>query len=252
MLCVKCNKFPAEVYISGKYLCKACARDEIIRRIRRELSLTKFLDRNDNALIIFPEFYKDVAQLISNTLRRICKECNFNFSYLEVADDEDLNKVLWNVVITIKSIKEANKIILPFTADFYLAYLVYSSTLGNYYYLYLYNLTLKIFDKNIFVPFYETPRAELKGFSEITGELNVKDPLFNEILKWSRNSFIDNEIFHSFGNSIDVIINNSKGKCVMCNAILMSSESSCCKYCSESFSHLCLEQPQNKVVETRS
>lgn len=238
LLCVKCNKNTAEVYISGKYVCKLCARDEIIRRVRRELLITKFLNKTDTILIIFPTFYRDVVVLITNILKKICKNCNLNLSYLEISDDYDLNKVLWSVVIAIKNARES-KIILPFTADFYLAYLIYSSSMGSYYYLYLYNDILNIFNKSVFIPFYNTPITELNGFVEITGELKVKDELFNKILNWSKSNFIDNEIYHSFGNSINMIINNNKNKCIICNALITYSELNCCKYCLASFSHLC-------------
>ncbi|WP_148692339.1 hypothetical protein [Acidianus manzaensis] len=248
MLCVKCNKNYAEVYISGKYLCKFCSRDEIIKRVRRELSSTRFLDRNDAVLIVFPEFYKDVSYLIKNVINRICKECKINFSFEEISDEGDINKTLWDTVIKIKNSTE-NKIILPFTADFYLAYLIYSTSTRKYYYINLYDIIIHAFDKNIFVPLYNTPLTELKGFSEVTGELNVKDELFNIILKWSKNNFSDNEIYHSFGNSIQLIMDNIKGRCNICNALLTSTDFACCEYCSKSFSHLCLGPLQSKVEE---
>lgn len=250
MLCVKCNKNTAEIYISGKYLCKFCARDEIVKRIRRELSSTRFLDKNDAVLIIFPSFYKELPPLLSSIIGKICKECNLTFNYLEISDNIEINRVLWNIIIAIKNAKE-NKIILPFTSDFYLSYLIYSSSIGNYSYIYLYNIILKIFDKTVFIPLYNTPITELKGFSEITGELNVKDELFNQILGWARSNFTDNEIYHSFGNSIDVILANNKNRCLFCNAILASPDSNYCKYCSESFSPLYSKQFQNKAEEAR-
>ncbi|QIJ32893.1 hypothetical protein DFR86_11835 [Acidianus sulfidivorans JP7] len=248
MLCVRCNKNIAEVYISGKNLCKFCSRDEIIKRIRREISSTRFLDREDSVLIIYPDFYKEIVKLTENIINRICKECKINFSVKEISDDTDINKLLWNISIEIKKSKE-NKIILPFTADFYLAYIIYSASKGKYYYINLYDITTNIFDKKIFVPFYSTPLMELKGFNEITGELNVKDELFNSILQWSKNNFNDNEIYHSFGNSISLIVENMKGRCKICNAILNSTDFDCCEYCSKSFSHLCLKQLQSKAEE---
>jgi len=232
VLCVKCNRNPAEVSVSGKLLCKQCARNEIIKRIRRELSETRILNREDKAILIYPDFYENVAKLIKNIILKICKDCKLNFEETKVEfKDKEINYDLWRFFTNIMKLN-TNKIILPFTADFFLSYMVYSISTSNYGFLSYYGLTSIFNNKIFFIPLYNTPLKELKGFNEITGELNTNDALLNEILKWSNIEFTDNEIFHTFENSLTIFKNN---RCKICGAYIRSAEY--CEYCLRSFSH---------------
>ncbi|MCY0873563.1 MAG: hypothetical protein OWQ47_01330 [Acidianus infernus] len=245
MICTKCGKNQAEVLISGKYLCVYCARSEIVKRFRKELSLSKFLDREDKVMILTTENFMDVANLIEKLLYNICKSCKLDVLIDKIDEEEDINKTLWKLMIKIRE-SDFKKIILPFTADFFLSYLIYSISTGYMGYLDLYSQSIQLYSKKIFIPFYSTPRFELLGFSEITGELKTKDAFLNEIIKWESKQFVDNEIYHTFGKSINIIKLENRRRCKICNAIIEHGD--CCKYCSESFSHLCSKQSQKQEL----
>lgn len=249
MICTKCGKNQAEVLISGKYLCVHCARSEIVKRFRKELSLSKFLDREDRVVILTTENFMDVSSLIEKLIYNICKSCKLDVIIDKINEEEDINKTLWKIMIKIRE-TDFKKIILPFTADFFLSYLIYSISTGYMGYLELYSLVVEVYSKKIFVPFYSTPRFELLGFSEITGELKTKDAFLNEIIKWASKQFADNEIYHTFGSSINVIKLENRKRCKICNAIIERGD--CCKYCLESFSHLCSEQSQKQELEEKA
>ncbi|BDC19894.1 hypothetical protein [Acidianus sp. HS-5] len=238
MICTKCGKNQAEVLISGKYLCTHCARSEIVKRFRKELSSSKFLDREDKVALLTTESFMDVTELIEKLLHNICKSCNLDISIYKIGEEENINKTLWKIMMKIREI-EFKKIILPFTADFFLSYLIYSISTGNMGYLDLYSLIVDYSSKKIFIPFYSTPRFELLGFSEVTGELKTEDAFLNEIIKWASKQFTDNEIYHTFGSSINIIRLENRRRCKICNVIIESGDY--CKYCSESFSHLYLK-----------
>ncbi len=232
MLCVKCNRNPAEISISGKLLCKQCARNEIIKRVRRELSETRILSREDKVILAYPDFYEDVAKLIKDIILKICKDCKLDFEEIRIEfKNNEINYDLWKLFTNIMK-SNLNKIILPFTADFFLSYMIYSISTFNYGFLSYYGLTNIFNDKILFTPLYNTPLKELKGFNEITGELITNDQLFNGILKWANAEFSDNEIFHTFENSLTIFKSN---RCKICGAYTKSAEY--CEYCLRSFSH---------------
>ncbi|EWG07046.1 MAG: hypothetical protein ASUL_05983 [Candidatus Aramenus sulfurataquae] len=226
VLCVKCNRFEGEVNVSGKLLCVQCARDEIVKRVRRELSSTGFLEKNDRVLIAYPTFYGNVAALIKDIVSRICKGCNLTIDEVKVEPKGDINETLWTLF---KEVFDLNykKVILPLTADFFLSYLIYSISSLNHGFLSYYDLVTEFRGVKFFIPLFSTPLQELKGFSEITGELNTKDEVLDEILKWSHKEFQDNEIFHTFVNSLTIF---SGKRCKICGAYVRPNEEYC-QYC---------------------
>ncbi len=231
MLCVKCNRFEGEVNVSGKLLCRQCARDEIVKRVRRELSSTGFLEKGDKVLLAYPAFYESVARLIREIVNWICKGCNITFNELRVEAKGNVNETLWSLFTEVFN-SNHKKVILPMTADFFLSYLVYSISTSNYGFLSYYDVVTEYRGVKFFIPFISTPLQELKGFSEITGELNTNDEVLDEILKWSHREFEDNEIFHTFVNSLVIFSGN---RCKICGAYVKPSEEYC-RYCSRLFS----------------
>ncbi|MEL9969672.1 MAG: hypothetical protein QXR57_04995 [Metallosphaera sp.] len=231
MKCVNCGG-QGEILVSGKILCSRCSRQEIFHRVRRNLSRSGVNLKESKSLLIYPSFYREIAELLNVLLAKTCVNCNLTIRYLETDSKSSINLTLRELLL--QANKEPEKIVfLPFTADFFSSYLVYSSTsiVGSY--LSLYGLTFNISEKTFISPLYDTPLSEMKGFSELTGELKTSDETFNTILNWFRSNFSDNEVFHTFPPSVQVIINKFN-KCRRCGALIETNEY--CKACSTELS----------------
>ncbi|AWR99978.1 hypothetical protein DFR87_10125 [Metallosphaera hakonensis JCM 8857 = DSM 7519] len=225
--CVSCGSDRAEILISGKLLCPKCSRQEILHRVRRNLGRSGINLRGSRVILTYPEFYRNEANLLKSFIEKVCSNCNFTIKEIEISGDGQVNKVMRDLVLT--SIRESeNQVILPFTADFFAAYLIYSSGSPEGSYLSLYGLRSKVSDKVFISPLYDTPLTELRGFSELTGELKTGDELFNGIIEWLHSEFKDNEVFHTFPPSIPVIVSRF-ATCKRCGAL---TKSEYCRACS--------------------
>ena len=225
VLCQRCNKREAITVIGGRKLCGYCARDEIIKRVRKELYETKQINFNDKVIIVTDNQFKPIADLMKYIIEKACYKCKLEVSKLEIdtSDSNNINDAIWKLIT--ESIKLHQKKILPFTSDFLLSYLIYSISVTDSNYL-SFSSPLVVFNDNVFfIPFFSTSIAELKGFAEI--RINWRDELFAKIYSWTISYLSENyELFHTFHTSIKLF---EKKKCKYCNAFI--DEGDYCQRC---------------------
>ncbi|ABP95864.1 hypothetical protein HA72_1709 [Metallosphaera sedula] len=232
--CVSCGENGAEILISGKLLCPRCSRQEILHRVRKNLGKAGVNLRGSQVILAYPKFYSEISQFLKYLIEKVCQNCNFMISEVIVENGREINSVIRNLILEIERRPES-LVILPFTADFYGAYLVYSSSSLENSYLSLYGLKSEVAHKTLVSPLYDTPITELRGFQELTGELKTGDEVFDTILEWLHSSFGDNEVFHTFPPSILAILGKFS-RCRRCGAVIRPDSGEYCKACSTELS----------------
>jgi len=224
-LCQRCNKREAITVIGGRKLCEYCARDEIVKRVRKELYETKQINFNDKVVIITDNQFKPIADLMKFIIEKACYKCKLEVNEVEIdtSDTNNINDVIWKLIIESTTIPQ--KKILPFTSDFLLSYMIYSISVKDSNYL-SFSSPLVTFNDNVFImPFFSTSVLELKGFAEI--KMDWKDETFAKIYSWANSYLNDNyELFHTFYTSIKLF---EKKKCKYCNAFI--DEGDYCQRC---------------------
>ena len=215
-LCQRCNKREAITVIGGRKLCIYCARDEIIKRVRKEIYETKQINFNDKVVIITDNQFRPIADIMKYIIEKACYKCKLEVIEKEIDtnDSNNINDAIWKLIT--EGIIIPQKKILPFTSDFLLSYLIYSVSVKDSNYL-SFSSPLVTFNDNVFlIPLYSTSIEELKGFAEI--KIDWKDELFAKIYSWTISYLSDNyELFHAFHTSIKLF---EKKKCKYCNAFI--------------------------------
>ncbi|BCS94226.1 hypothetical protein [Metallosphaera javensis (ex Sakai et al. 2022)] len=227
--CVSCGEEGAEILVSGKLLCSRCSRQEVLHRVRKNLGRAGINLRGSQVILAYPVFYKEIGQFLRYLIGKVCPNCNFTMNELVVETKKEINSMIRDLLLEIERRAE-NLVILPFTADFFGAYLVYSSASLENSYLSLYGLKSQMLGKTLVSPLYDTPITELRGFQELTGELKTGDEVFDAILKWLHSDFSDNEVFHTFPPSIEAILSRFS-RCKRCGAVIRP-DGEYCKACS--------------------
>ncbi|WP_246263874.1 hypothetical protein [Metallosphaera tengchongensis] len=218
--------------VSGKLLCPRCSRNEVLHRVRKNMSKTGINLRKQSIIIAYPEFYKEVGELLSSMMTKLCLQCDLNIKNIITENYNRINLTIRSLILRLNQ-EEEKIVVLPFTADFFEAYLIYSSSELENSYLSLFSLVNRVGDKLFLLPLYNTPLTEMMGFSELTGELKTGDEVFDAIFLWLHDSFKDNEVFHTFPPSIQVI-SSRFSRCKMCGALIKDGEY--CKLCSKEIS----------------
>jgi hypothetical protein len=223
-LCYRCGDREAKVKIGGKYLCASCGINELINRVRKG----NRPDNIDYNLLLIPDFLEDIEDVIKTILSKIYKNIKINSKKILI-NHNDINFILWKYMTFIND-QEIKVIITPFTADFFAAYLIKSSITGKFNYINMYKQVFKNYKYIFYQPLYNITLNELRVFKNINKK-NTGDQIFDYILKWLINNFQDNEeIFHSFRNSLAHIINTLRGhECKICNALITNGEY--CEFC---------------------
>ncbi|BFH74309.1 hypothetical protein SJAV_22530 [Sulfurisphaera javensis] len=226
-ICQRCNKREAITVIGGRKLCEYCARDEIIKRVRREIYDSKQFSYNDKVAIIIEEEFGPLSALLKFIIDKACYKCKLIIDEVKVNVQKDnINDIIWNMIIEAEKLQHKIKV-LPFTSDFLLSYLIYSISSQDSNYL-SFAKVMTIFNNNIFfIPLYSTSINELKGFAEI--KLRWRDEMFNKIYEWTLSYLQENyELFHTFHSSIKLF----QGKtCKLCNAFI--NEGEYCQRCNK-------------------
>ncbi|MEM0091205.1 MAG: hypothetical protein QW550_01145 [Saccharolobus sp.] len=230
MLCERCNKRDTVTEVGGRKLCMICSKDEIIKRIKREFYPNKILSSNDKVLFAYPRYLHKISDILKSIIiNKIYKIYKLEYFELVVEPKNSINDEIWNLLINSKSFSEKNnikKVILPFTSDFLMSYLIYSIIKQEFTYIGLLEFEYKINNISFLVPFYNTSILELRGFLD-DKSYETKDEIFNEILKWELEALKENfELFHAFHNSRKLFQGNYK--CENCGGIINSPV----KYCS--------------------
>lgn len=215
--CQRCNRRQAVTVIGGRKLCENCARDEIIKRVRKEIYESKQFNFNDSVLIIVDEQFSPLSTLLNFIIGKACYKCKLHVELLKIENNNEnsINDTLWKMITVGK--KQPHKIkVLPFTSDFLLSYLIYSLSLNDSNYL-SFTESLVIFDNSIFfIPLHSTSIQELKGFAEY--KLSWKDEMFNRIYEWTISYLHENyELFHTFHTSVQLF---RRKTCKYCNAFI--------------------------------
>ncbi|MBP1356950.1 MAG: hypothetical protein JZD40_00435 [Sulfolobus sp.] len=224
VLCQRCNKREAITVIGGRKVCEYCARDEIVKRVRKEIYETKQITYNDKVVIITDEQFKPVADLLKYIIEKACYKCRLQVSQVKIeVESNNINDLIWKLIT--ESLKIQQKKILPFTSDFLLSYMIYSISMKDSNYL-AFSSPSVAFNENIFlIPFYSTSIIELKGFAEL--KLMWKDESFNKIYSWVISYLNENyELFHTFYTSVKLF---KKKTCKYCYAFI--DEGDYCQRC---------------------
>ncbi|BFI74169.1 hypothetical protein [Sulfurisphaera ohwakuensis] len=219
-VCQRCNKRQAITVIGGRKLCEHCARDEIIKRVKREIYDSKQFSFNDKVAIILDEQFRPLSTILSFIISKACYKCKLQVEEVLInADSNYINDIIWKMIIEGEKLSHKIKI-LPFTSDFLLTYLIYTISSNDSNYL-SFAKSLVVFNNNIFfVPLYSTSVLELKGFAEL--KLKWKDAVFDKIYGWTLSYLKENfELFHTFHTSIQLF---KKKTCKKCNAFIDSGE----------------------------
>jgi hypothetical protein len=239
VLCERCKKRDSIAVVGGRKLCVLCARDEIIKRIKREFYPNKVLVYREHILFAYPIYLSQISDLLKMILLdKIYKKFSLSYSELPIDPTNSIIDDIWSIIIKSKIFSKQNninKVILPFTADFLMAYLIYSISKGDYTYINLLDFEYKLDNILFLIPFYNTSIIELQGFIN-ANELNLitKDELFNTIIKWETELLKDNyELFHAFHNS-KKLFQEKNYKCEGCGG-LINSPVKYCGRCSVAF-----------------
>ncbi|MCH4815007.1 MAG: hypothetical protein QXY87_04255 [Saccharolobus sp.] len=233
MMCERCNKRDAINVVGGRRLCSICSKDEITKRIKRELYPRKIIVHDDKILFAYPSYLSFIQEILRNIINKIYTRFNLQYYEINLEPQNSILDDIWNLIIKSKQFSEKNginKIFLPFTADFLMAYLIYSITNQDYTYIQMIGLEYKVNNISFLIPFYNTSLYELQGF--INNESNAiltKDEIFNEILTWERDMLKENyELFHAFHNSKKLLETGRKDyRCEGCGGVINSPV----KYC---------------------
>ncbi len=231
MLCERCNKRDTVTTIGGRKLCSVCAKDEIVKRIKREFYPRKALVENDKIIIAYPVYLKPLSELLINIITKLYKKFNIEYLSLEIEPINNINDEIWKLILKSKCVAEKSgikKIILPYTSDFLMAYLIYATAKGDYTYVNLMNFEYKVNDILYLLPFYNTSLMELNGFENMNEyRIVTMDEVFNDILEWEKSLLKDNyELFHAFQNSRKIFEEKSY-RCEECGGIINSPVKRC-------------------------
>jgi len=222
-LCQRCNKREAKYVVGGRKLCEICARDEIVKRVRKEIHNSKMFNYNDKVAILAPNNMDQIAELLTHIIGKACYTCNLKIDKVSVQFDyQGINEYIWSLIMEAKNLKEYSVKVLPFPSNFYLAYLLYSVTMKNYSYLNYVTSSKTLNDgTKIFIPLYSIPLSELSAFG-IINEISFNDDVFNLIFSWVNTQLAENyELFHTFITSTSLF---NYPKCKSCDAFIESGE----------------------------
>ncbi|MEM0015665.1 MAG: hypothetical protein QXE59_01235, partial [Saccharolobus sp.] len=156
MLCERCNKRDTVTEVGGRKLCMICSKDEIIKRIKREFYPNKILSSNDKVLFAYPRYLHKISDILKSIIiNKIYKIYKLEHFELVVEPKNSINDEIWNLLINSKSFSEKNnikKVILPFTSDFLMSYLIYSIIKQEFTYIGLLEFEYKINNISFLVP----------------------------------------------------------------------------------------------------
>ncbi len=231
MECEHCNKREAITVVGGRKVCEVCARNEILKRIRRDAVSTKTFTYKEKVLITIPDFLKSEGNLLKALLMKACYSCKLDGEVLEVStkDESDIVGKLWKILRTsMETMKDrGRKVVLPFTADFLMAYVIYSVSTKQKDYVWLLNYKQEINGVVFIMPFFSTSQKELSGY--LTHEIATGDSLFDSILKWEEENLGENyELFHVYWNSGKILYGEKY--CKLCGAYV--THDGLCQRCS--------------------
>lgn len=206
--------------VGGREVCEVCARNEILKRIRRDAISRKIFNYMEKVLVVTPDFQKSEGELLKALLMKACYSCKLEGIQLEVrtGEEKDVTSKLWKLLST--STLEAkgrgvSKVVLPFTADFLMGYMIYGISKGQMEYMWLLDYSYKVNDLVFITPFFSTSRIELSAYSlqtSVTG-----DPLFDSITSWEHEALKENyELFHAYWNSGKIL--REEKHCRLCGA----------------------------------
>jgi hypothetical protein len=228
-LCQRCNKRESLVTIGGRRLCEVCARDEIVKRIRREIHNIKLFNYSDEVAVLTKEPLDGISKVLAYIINRACYRCKLKVDVIELPADENcknINDYIWSYIIEGKKLQKYKVKVLPFFSDFFLSYMIYSISTKDFSYLSIINLVKKIDDSYFFLPLFSVPLEELKGFVEIK-ELKFQDELFNTIFNWVRSELSENqELFHAYLSSLKLF---GYKECKSCSAFIIDGEEYCAR-----------------------
>lgn len=233
-MCERCNKRNAINVVGGRRLCEICSKDEITKRIKRELYPRKIIVYKDKILFAYPSYLSFIREILKNIINKIYAKFNLQYYEITLEPQHSILDDMWNLIVKSKRFSEENgisKIFLPFTADFLMAYLIYSITNQDYTYIKMIGLEYNVNNISFLIPFYNTSLYELQGFftNESNNIFETKDEIFNEILAWERDTLKENyELFHAFHNSKKLFETKEKEyRCEGCGGVINSPV----KYC---------------------
>ncbi|BBG23838.1 hypothetical protein [Sulfuracidifex tepidarius] len=231
MECEHCKKREAITVVGGRKVCEVCARNEILKRIRRDAISKKTFSYKERVLITIPDFLKTEGDLLKALLMKACYSCKLEGEVLEVTtnDQNGIVEKLWKVLrLSMNPSHNIRKVVLPFTADFLMAYIIYAVSTKEKDYVWLLNYKHEINGVTFVMPFFSTSQKELSGY--FTHELVTGDPLFDSILKWEEGNLGENyELFHAYWNSGKIL--QGEKHCSFCGAYIRDGEA--CQRCSQ-------------------
>lgn len=233
MLCKKCEKREATIKIDGYYLCKNCAINEIINKVRKLINVSRILEKKEEIVIPSLYFNENISNILYNIVNRIVSKRNIRVKLVKTLernhDNINISDILWNYLMELKKNYENNDkvaIFTPFTSDFFLVYFLYSSLTGDKSYLPLISLIYSYGSRvTLFQPFISIPSFYLSVFRnweiEPTG-----DTLFDELFNWGVKNLSENsELFHTFTKSLDLYI--TRNRCNICGASIPENVTVC-------------------------
>ncbi|WP_338601488.1 hypothetical protein V6M85_00230 [Sulfolobus tengchongensis] len=231
MICERCNKREAVTVVGGRRLCSLCAKDEIIKRVKRELYPSKIISYQDKIIFAYPSYLKLISDIIKNILiSKIYSKFDLEYYELQIEPQSSITDDIWNIIIKSRAFAEKyniHKIFLPFTADFLMAYLLYSIINQEYTYIQLIGFEYNLSNTSFLIPFYNTSLQELQGFLMNDVYFQTRDEVFNDILSWEKDMLKENyELFHAFHNS-KKLFERKEYRCEGCGGIINSPV----KYC---------------------
>ncbi|MUN27968.1 hypothetical protein [Sulfuracidifex metallicus] len=219
MECEHCKKREAITTVGGRKVCDVCARNEILKRIRRDAVSRKVFDYKDKILFAEPDFLKGESELLKAILLKSCYSCNLDPYTLEIrTSGNSITDKLWEIMRSVlmnATQRSIRKIVLPFTADFLMAYLIYSVSTGEKEYIWLLDYKNDFNGIEFIVPFFSTSWKELSGF--MNSKTISGDNLMDLILNWERETLSENyELFHAYWNSANIL--KGDRRCKTCGA----------------------------------
>ncbi|AAY80732.1 hypothetical protein [Sulfolobus acidocaldarius] len=244
-LCQRCGKREYFTVIGGRKLCSMCGKDEIVKRVRKEMHQSKLFNYNDRVAIISPEPLQQISDIVESIIGKAFYRVNLKIEKVEISisNYNYINEYMWNLLLESKKLSDYKIKVLPFTSNFFLAYMLESISISDYSYLSLFNPYSIIDTTIIFIPLYSTPIQEIECFSKIDyNKIKFKDELFNTIFDWVNQQLRENyELFHTYFNTINLF--RTDNKCKNCGAYINSGQEYCerCKTYLASPSHLYLK-----------
>lgn len=227
MLCSKCGSREATIKLQGRELCHGCARSEVVGQIRKNVGESRLLNYKGSLLTIELDFLEGCTGAVIEVLQKFRKiDIEIDVERVSLDSFSELDQVIYDIVFRTKQLAgNRTKVVLPFTADFLLLYLIEVSSMEEHNMVQFGNLRVDTKGLVFVQPLFNLTSYEVSLVREC--RVKIQNQYLSTVYQWITENLLENrEMFRTFQRSFSLF--SSTSYCSLCGGV---SEGEICRAC---------------------